>query len=322
MGWISFFFSKILTPKLSWNIWPDLKLADPTSTLWCFYCQNITFHNSVHFICAHLWLCHLPEWHFIVASIKEFGFFVVKVHVLRQASVTIWFPSSHSSPCWGCTFPSPQAPILSWTFSVDWNDWKGWGKKKLIETNDISFAEKVKSKHGTRTAGQMDPVASRDCCLKHCSKVPLSHVKSRFNLSKQSVLKLWWTLAVTCTGIHPSLSLKYSPLRSFLNTSALARCTRSISSSLFTTNIYTTSTRAAEHKRRGRCATETYLWFNWSKILLQGLFQRGSGVCSFQREYCERPWNHIRSDLVDLEGPCPPFPQLKKDLQNTTRAWR
>lgn len=57
-----------------------------------------------------------------------------KVNVLRQASVTIWFPSSHSSPCWDCTFPSPHTPILSWTFSVDWNDWKGW---KKTERNNI-----------------------------------------------------------------------------------------------------------------------------------------------------------------------------------------
>lgn len=38
----------------------------------------------------------------------------------------MWFPSSHSSPCCGCTFPSPHAPTPSGTFSVDWNGWKGW----------------------------------------------------------------------------------------------------------------------------------------------------------------------------------------------------
>lgn len=59
---------------------------------------------------------------------EGFWLFRAMVNVLRQASVTIWFPSSHSSPCWDCTFPSPHAPILSWTFSVDWNDWKSWKK--------------------------------------------------------------------------------------------------------------------------------------------------------------------------------------------------
>lgn len=44
----------------------------------------------------------------------------------RQASVTPWFPSSHSSACWACTFPSPHTPTLSGTFSVDWNVCKGW----------------------------------------------------------------------------------------------------------------------------------------------------------------------------------------------------
>lgn len=47
------------------------------------------------------------------------------------------------------------------------------------------------------------------------------------------------TPVVTCMGFHPSLSLKYSPLWSFLNTIALTKCTRSISSSLLTTKIYT-----------------------------------------------------------------------------------
>lgn len=89
----------------------------------------------------------------------------------------------------------------------------------------------------------------------------LSHIKSRCNLSKRSVPILWCTLVVTCTGIHPSLSLKYSPLRSFLNTSALTRCTRSISSSLFTTNIYTHPfVRAAESDTR---ATETRIRFGF-----------------------------------------------------------
>lgn len=57
----------------------------------------------------------------------------VAFNSLRQASVTIWFPSSHSSPCPAWTFPSPHTPTLSGTFSVDWNVWKGWtswGKKK------------------------------------------------------------------------------------------------------------------------------------------------------------------------------------------------
>lgn len=50
----------------------------------------------------------------------------LELNSLRQASVTTWFPSSHSSPCCGCTFPSPHVPTPSGTFSVDWNGWNGW----------------------------------------------------------------------------------------------------------------------------------------------------------------------------------------------------
>lgn len=49
----------------------------------------------------------------------------VELNSLRQASVTMWFPSSHSSPCCGCTLPSPHVPTPSGTFSVDWNGWNG-----------------------------------------------------------------------------------------------------------------------------------------------------------------------------------------------------
>ena len=45
----------------------------------------------------------------------------VCVHSLMQLSVTTLSPSSHSSPFWGWTVPSPQNPSGSGAFSVDWN---------------------------------------------------------------------------------------------------------------------------------------------------------------------------------------------------------
>lgn len=123
------------------------------------------------------------------------------------------------------------------------------------------------------------------------------------------------TAVATCMGFHPSLSLKYSPLRSFLNTIALTRCTRSISSSLLTTKIYTQPhVRAADSK--ARIHSNMYsVWFNWCGALLRGLYQTGSGGYSFQMEHCWQPWNRIRSGPVDLGDPFPPFPQLKNGLR-------
>lgn len=57
-----------------------------------------------------------------------------------------------------------------------------------------------------------------------------------------------------------------------------------------------------------------------SGVLLQGLSRRHPVVCSFQTEhYFLQEWTHSHSDLVDLEDPSVPFPQLDRDLQYTKK---
>lgn len=272
MGYIQF-FSEILTHNFFiyhlallqyCDIRSDLKLADPTYTLWCFYCQNITFHNSVHFSCAHLWLCHFPEWCFISASIKEFGFFMWK---LTYWDRRLWRSGfHHRTPLRAGAAPFHPRRHQSCPGLSLWTGTTGRAGKKGRQEQVIFHSQmKQEIKMGLPLMDTVvfhlhEPpaIANKNIALK------LQSLQSRCHLSKWSVPKLRFTLVVTCTGIHPSLSLKYSPLRSFLNTSALTTCTRSISSSLFTTNIYThPHMRAAESRTRGWFAIETYIRFGF-----------------------------------------------------------